>query len=155
MRPHHVGVTVRDLARSVEFYTAFLGAGPEVARIYDSAYTSEQVGYPGTVLDIAIFAIPGSDLRLELIQYLQPVGTPVDPETKNPGTWHLCFGSATLDEDFDRLVALGAAPRSRRPVLITSGPNEGKRVAYLRDLDGLTIELIEQPLPHDRTTGEH
>lgn len=147
MRPHHVGVTVRDLARSVEFYGAFLGVEPEVARIYDAPYTSEQVGYEDTVLDIAIFAIPGSDLRLELIQYLQPVGTPVDTETKNPGTWHLCFDSASLDADFDRLVELGATPRSSRPVLITSGPNEGKRAAYLRDHDGLTIELIEQARP--------
>jgi catechol 2,3-dioxygenase-like lactoylglutathione lyase family enzyme len=144
VRPHHVGVTVSDLARSVAFYTAFLGAGPEIANIYDSAYTAEQVGYPGAVLDIAIFAIPDSDLRLELIQYLQPVGAPVDTETKNPGIWHLCFDSTTLDEDFDRLVKLGATPRSERPVNITSGPNQGKRVAYLRDLDGLTIELIEQ-----------
>lgn len=148
MRPHHVGVTVSDLARSVSFYTAFLGVGPEIEKIYDSAYTSEQVGYPGTVLDIAIFAIPGTDLRLELIQYLQPVGQPVDTETKNPGTWHLCFDSAALDDDFDRLVALGASPRSDRPVLITSGPNQGKRVAYLRDLDGLTIELIEETAAH-------
>lgn len=144
MRPHHVGVTVQDLSRSVEFYRAFLGVEPEVAKIYDSPYTSDQVGYDGAVLDIAIFRIPGSELRLELIQYLSPVGTPVDTETKNPGTWHLCFDSAALDADFDRLLELGAVPRSPRPVLITSGPNEGKRVAYLRDHDGLTIELIEQ-----------
>lgn len=143
MRPHHVGVTVRDLGRAVAFYSAFLGVEPEVAKIYDSPYTSDQVGYPNAVLDIAIFRIPESDLRLELIQYLQPVGTPVDTETNNPGTWHVCFGSTSLDDDFDRLVGLGATPRSGRPVLITSGPNEGKRVAYLRDLDGLTIELIQ------------
>ncbi|MEO3930616.1 VOC family protein [Micromonosporaceae bacterium B7E4] len=143
MRPHHVGVTVGNLQRSVDFYSAFFGDRPEVARLYDTPYTSQQVGYLDTVLDIAIFKIPGSELRMELIQYLQPVGTPVDTETKNPGTWHLCLATSEIDHDFDRLVGLGATPRSDRPVLITSGPNTGKRVAYLRDLDGLTIELIE------------
>lgn len=139
-----MGVTVSDLARSVAFYGAFFDAEPEIARIYDSPYTSEQVGYSGAVLDIAIFRIPDSDLRLELIQYLNPVGAAIDVETKNPGVWHLCLETASIADDFTRMVALGGVPRSPEPVLITSGPNSGKRVAYIRDLDGLTIELIER-----------
>jgi catechol 2,3-dioxygenase-like lactoylglutathione lyase family enzyme len=144
VRAHHVGVTVSDLARSVAFYGGLFGAEPEIARIYDAPYTSEQVGYPGAVLDIAIFRIPDSDLRLELIQYLNPVGTTIDVETKNPGVWHLCLETASIADDFARMVTLGGVPRSPEPVLITSGPNIGKRVAYIRDLDGLTIELIER-----------
>lgn len=148
MKPHHVGVTVKDLAAAVTFYTQLFGAGPEVARKFDAPYTGVQVGYPGAILDIAIFRLPGSELRLELIQYLEPVGSPVDTETKNPGTWHLCLESGDFDADFAHAVALGATSRSDGPVLITSGPNEGKRVAYLRDPQGLTIELIEQASPH-------
>jgi catechol 2,3-dioxygenase-like lactoylglutathione lyase family enzyme len=31
------------------------------------------------------------------------------------------------------------------PVPINDGPNKGRRVAYLRDPDGVTIEFIEIP----------
>ena len=31
------------------------------------------------------------------------------------------------------------------PVAIDAGPNQGRRVVYLRDPDGITIEFIEAP----------
>ena len=143
MSLHHVGVTVRDLAVEVEFYTQLLGVKPSVRSLYQSAYTSAQVGYEGAILDVAIFQIPESSVLLELIQYISPAGTPVDIETKNPGTWHLCLQTADLQVEFDRMVGLGATPRSDGPVLITSGANTGRRVAYFRDPEGLTIEMLE------------
>lgn len=139
----HVGFTVRDLDAASRFYADVFGVQPDVRAIYDRPYTSEQVGYEGARLDIAIFRIPGSDVRLELIQYLSPVGTPVDIETNNPGTAHLCLVTDDLAGVFERMVALGATPRSREPVLITAGPNEGRRVCYFRDPEGLTIEILQ------------
>jgi catechol 2,3-dioxygenase-like lactoylglutathione lyase family enzyme len=139
----HMGFTVADLDAAAAFYERLFGAPPEVRRIYDAPYTGDQVGYPGARLDIAIFRIPGGDVRLELIQYLEPAGSPVDIETKNPGTAHLCLTADDLATEFARLTSLGARPRSAGPVLITSGPNEGRHVAYFRDPQGLTIEIIE------------
>ncbi|WP_433472454.1 VOC family protein [Spirillospora sp. CA-142024] len=139
----HVGFTVTDVEEAASFYRKVFGAEPIVRRVYDAPYTSVQVGYPDARLDIAIFRIPGSDGLLELIQYLNPVGVPVDVETKNPGTAHLCLNTDDLDAEYARLTALGATPRSAAPVEITSGPNEGRRVAYFRDPQGLTLELME------------
>ncbi|WP_141579076.1 VOC family protein [Actinomadura sp. WMMA1423] len=141
----HMGFTVADVGAAAGFYQRLFDAPPEVRRIYDAPYTADQVGYPGARLDIAIFRIPGSDVRLELIQYLEPAGTPVDVETKNPGTAHLCLTADDLDAEFARLSSLGARPRSAAPVPITSGPNLGRRVAYFRDPQGLTIEIVESP----------
>ena len=42
-------------------------------------------------------------------------------------------------------MALGARPVSEAPITITSGPNIGACAAYLRDPDGITIELFEVP----------
>lgn len=140
---HHVGFTVSDIKRSAEFYTALFGVEPFVRRVYEDDYTGLQVGYPGARLDIALFEIPGSGIVLELIQYLEPTGSQVDMETKNPGTAHLCLTTDDLAADFQRLVELGATPRSSGPVEITSGINQGLHVAYFRDLDGITIELLE------------
>lgn len=139
----HVGFTVADIDAATAFYRKVFDAEPVVRRVYDAPYTSEQIGYPDARLDIAIFRIPGSDALLELIQYLNPVGVPVDLETKNPGTAHVCLTTDDLDAEHARLAALGAVPRSAGPVLITSGPNEGRRVAYFRDPQGLTLEVLE------------
>jgi catechol 2,3-dioxygenase-like lactoylglutathione lyase family enzyme len=139
----HVGFTVEDIGRAADFYQRLFGYAPEVRRVYNAPYTAEQIGYRDARLDIAIFRIPGTDVRLELIQYLEPVGVPVDIETKNPGTGHLCLTTDDLDAEFTRLTSLGARPRSAGPVTITSGPNAGRRVAYFRDPQGLTIELLE------------
>jgi catechol 2,3-dioxygenase-like lactoylglutathione lyase family enzyme len=139
----HVGFTVADVDAAVAFYRKVFDAEPAVRRIYDAPYTSEQIGYPDARLDIALFRIPGSDALLELIQYLNPVGEPVDPETRNPGTAHICLTTDDLDTEHTRLTRLGATPRSTTPVHITSGPNEGRRVAYFRDPQGLTLEILE------------
>ncbi len=144
---HHVGFTVPDLERSVEFYSAVFGSEPFVKRVFDSPYTSIQVGYPNTRLYVALYHIPGSTVLLELIEYLNPTGEMVDLATKNPGTAHLCLSSTNLAEDFDRLVSLGAKPVSDGPVEITSGPNKGKCVAYFRDPDGITLEVLEMLNP--------
>ena len=139
----HIGVTVRDLDSAVTFYSAALGTAPVVRRVFDAPYTADQIGYPGAKLDVAHLPIPGGPIILELIQYLHPAGTPVDTETKNAGTWHLCMEVSDVGVEFDRLCELGAKPRSSAPVEITSGPNAGRQVAYLRDPEGLTIELME------------
>lgn len=140
----HLGFTVTDVSAATRFYEQLFGAPPRVRRIFDAPYTSTQIGYDDARLDIALFAIPGTDLHLELIQYLNPVGSPVNVETKNPGTAHLCLRADDLDAEFDRLVGLGAWPRSTGPVTIDSGPNAGRRVVYFRDPQGLTIEIMEE-----------
>jgi len=139
----HVGFTVADVDAEATFYGSLFGCEPEVRAIYDRPYTATQVGYEGARLDIAIFRIPGSDIRLELIQYLRPLGRPVDIETRNAGTAHLCLTSDDIEGVMARALALGATARSDGPVTITAGPNIGRRVCYLRDPEGLTIEVVD------------
>lgn len=143
----HMGFTVSDVEAEAAFYSALFGGDPEVRGIYDRPYTAAQVGYEGARLDIAIFRLPGSDVRLELIQYLHPVGRPVEIETTNPGTGHLCLSTDDIDGAMARATALGATARSDGPVTVTAGPNTGRRVCYLRDPEGITIELLEPVRP--------
>jgi catechol 2,3-dioxygenase-like lactoylglutathione lyase family enzyme len=143
----HVAFTVADVNAAVEFFGALFEREPEVRAIYDRPYTAEQVGYTNARLDIAIFTIPRSGVRLELIQYLHPIGEAADTETMNPGTAHICLITDDLEAMFDRIVALGGVPRSTGPVRITSGPNAGSAVCYVRDPQGLTIELLQRSKP--------
>jgi catechol 2,3-dioxygenase-like lactoylglutathione lyase family enzyme len=142
----HGGFTVADLDRSVQWYTELLGSGPVVRRRTDDDYIGELVGYPGCEMDYAYFQVPGGESKIELIQYLSPESATVDVETTNIGSGHVCLVVDDLHGEFERLREV-AVFRSAAPVAITAGPNEGGWVAYLRDPDGITIELLQRPRP--------
>ena len=142
----HVGFTVSDLDRSVAFYSALLGQGPHFRRRYDEPYISEIIGYPGCSLEIALFRLPGTEVELELLRYYEPPPGRVDLETYNAGNAHLCLTVDDWDAAYARLQGLGAAFRHDAPVRQTAGEFEGSATVYLRDPDGITIELYE-PVP--------
>jgi len=145
---HHLGFTVSDLDRSVEFYSRLLRVEPFLRRVYREEFVSEIVGYEGTVMDCAMFAIPRSGAILELLQYLEPPPGRVSMETFNVGNAHLCLVVDDLDEEYRRLVETGVELRSP-PVTVPSDieeePGRGGKALYLRDPDGITVELLELP----------
>jgi catechol 2,3-dioxygenase-like lactoylglutathione lyase family enzyme len=139
----HVGFSVSSLDRSIPFYTALLAEEPLLRKRWDVAYVGEILGYPGNVLDGAFWRLPGGTI-LELLEYEPPPGR-VDMETNNVGNAHLCLVTDDMDAEFERLRPVGAEFRSEAPVEIPWGPYRGGKACYLRDLDGISIELIELP----------
>ena len=118
----YTGIRVRDLERSVRFYTEGLGfrRGP--------AGRMEAGGQWQELLD------PETGRVLELNYY--PGGPPY---REGDELDHLGFRVDALDRTIDRLVALGA--RLRIPAFA-----EGTdRLAFLADPDGVWIELYERP----------
>ena len=142
---HHAGVTVADLERSLALYRDLLGL--EVVLAYDRTEPDigRIVGYPDCRIRIAFLRAPGDSARLELLQYLDPVGTPRSYESRDPGTGHVCFQVDDIHAIHARLVAAGIPRRSDEPVEITQGPNRGAFALYFRDPDGYTVELIQPP----------
>jgi catechol 2,3-dioxygenase-like lactoylglutathione lyase family enzyme len=140
----HIGFSVASLDRSIPFYTALLGEEPLLRKKWDVEYVGEVVGYRGLVLEAAFWRLPGGTI-LELIEYVEPPPRSVDLETYNIGNAHLCLVTDDMDSDFERLRPLGAAFRSERPVEIPWGPYRGGKACYLRDGDGISIELLELP----------
>lgn len=144
LRLDHVGFTVSDLDRSVAWYARFLRTDPlAVQKGWDAPYSAEMIGYPGCVIDWAYFALPG-DARLELVRYVVPEGAPVDMETFRIGNGHLCVEVDDLDAELERLRGF-ATLRTPAPVSIPTGPNAGGKGAYVRDPDGITIQLMQSP----------
>jgi catechol 2,3-dioxygenase-like lactoylglutathione lyase family enzyme len=140
----HIGFSVASLDRSIPFYTALLGEEPLLRKKWDVEYVGEVVGYRGLVLEAAFWRLPGGTI-LELIEYVEPPPRSVDLETYNIGNAHLCLVTDDMDSDFERLRPLGAAFQSERPVEIPWGPYRGGKACYLRDGDGISIELLELP----------
>ncbi|MDW5594102.1 VOC family protein [Conexibacter stalactiti] len=144
VRFDHVGFTVADIDRAVAWYTRFLQSEPlAVRKGWDAGYSAEMIGYPGCVIDWAYFALPG-DARLELVRYVQPAGATVDMETFRIGNGHLCLTVDDLGAELDRLRDF-ATLRTPTPVRIPTGPNAGGLGAYVRDPDGITIQLMQAP----------
>ena len=142
---HHVGISVAGLDRSLAFWEALLGKTARWRGVLDAPYLARITGYPGVRIQAALVELPGGVL-LELLQYVQPTDTPNDSATARPGNVHVCLRVDDLDEQWRRAVELGARPVSQAPVDITTGPNAGARAAYLRDPDGVTIELFQVPV---------
>jgi catechol 2,3-dioxygenase-like lactoylglutathione lyase family enzyme len=139
----HVGFAVFDLDRSIAFYNRLLEAEPILRKVWDVDYVAGILGYPKVTLDAAFWRLPGGSI-LELLEYVEPGPRRVDMETYNAGNAHLCLVTEDIHRDFKRLRG-HAEFRSEEPIEIPWGPYEGGWAAYIRDPDGISIELIELP----------
>lgn len=149
-RPHHTGLQIADLQRSLAFYQGILGFEVVFQWNPRAPYIGELVGYPEVDLHAAILRMPNSDVFLELLEYRNVERMPVDTATGNPGTAHVAFFVDDLDTLYADLRAKGVASVSP-PVTPTIGPNEGGRAVYMIDPDGIRVELIQSR----RTFGDY
>jgi catechol 2,3-dioxygenase-like lactoylglutathione lyase family enzyme len=148
-RPHHTGIQVADLERSLRFYRDILGFELVFAWNPRADYIRTLVGYPGVDIHAAILRMPNSDVFLEILEYRDVEKAPVDSRTANPGTAHLAFFTDDCDGLYAELTARGVASVSP-PVTPTIGPNKGGRAVYMIDPDGIRVEFIQT----SRTFGE-
>jgi len=142
----HVGYAVADLDRSIAFWQTLLGVPLLMRKTWDVAYVGGIVGYPNVVMEGAFFRLP-TGVVLELLEYKPPYASQgVDMESYQAGNAHLCLVTDDMEADFARLRAAGYDTfRSPGPIVIPWGPYTGGRACYLRDPDGISIELLEEP----------
>lgn len=119
----HTMVRVRDLDRSVDFYTRVLGMGEKQRKVLDRAdatlvFLEDDAGHHAIELT---FNHDGREYEL---------GTQFG---------HLAFAVENLDETARDLESFGIS-FSRGPYQVTEG---GSRIAFILDPDGIEIELIE------------
>lgn len=141
---HHVGISVADMDRALAFWSRFLGVEPISRRIVDAPFLGDLVGYPGAILEIAWLDLPGG-LSLELVRYEQPTESALPSGSAHPGAVHVCIGVRDLADALQRALDAGASLESVRPIEIPTGPNQGARHVYVRDPDGVSIELRQPP----------
>ncbi|HEY3116522.1 MAG TPA: VOC family protein [Chloroflexota bacterium] len=102
-RLDHVAISVRDLDRSIEFYSRYFGLEP-------------------------YFTQPGPAPHIKAIAYLRSAQGVVElmhvPEHRMAGGFHFCFVSDDFDVDFERLVADGVPVKSPPRAVAAREPSE-------------------------------
>ena len=122
---HHIAVICSDYQRSLDFYTRVLGL-----RVLAENYRAERQSYK---TDLAL----GNDYVIELFSFPSPPPRVTNPEAA--GLRHLAFEVDCLDDEIAELDKLGIVHEEVRVDELTQ-----KRFLFLKDPDGLPIELYER-----------
>ena len=138
---NHTSFTVSNLDRTIGFLRDCLGFEVLSKAPRDPALVSRITGVEGAEMMIAFIKAPGH--TLELIEYRAPATKgKVNARPCDTGFAHVAFNVDDVDAAVAATAQYGVKPISP-PVTIDQGPNKGRKVCYLRDWDGVTIELIE------------
>jgi catechol 2,3-dioxygenase-like lactoylglutathione lyase family enzyme len=141
----HTGITVSNLERSLAFWRDVLGF--EFShRAHQSGEMAEQItGVSGAEINLAVVKAPGGH-KIELLEYVAPLDRKKDVDLRPCGVGHVhvALTVENLDSILERIAASGWKAAGK-PQTLQSGPNAGKRVIYVRDPDGTTIEFMEIP----------
>ena len=144
---HHTGFTVSDLDRSLAFYRDQLGLEVIAQQEKQGGYLGEVVGYPDAHVRMAHLRVPGGKHVVELFEYFAPEGVhPSRIEPRDVGTAHLCFVVDDLPAAYEQLLAAGVDTFVSPPVLVDTGINTGGYGVYLRDPDGIVVEIFQPPV---------
>ncbi len=136
----HSGFTVTDAQRTAAFFRDCLGFEAAPPREAPAGALAPVVGIDDAQALIIYVSAPGH--MIELLEYRRPGSlTSAAPRPCDIGFAHLAF----LVDDVAAMVqkASGFGFRPARDIgHIPSGPHAGRRVVYLRDADGFTVELM-------------
>lgn len=139
---NHTSFTVSDVRRTLRVFNEVFGFETTSLAERDPAVIEAITGVEGAKTLIAYVRGPGHSI--ELIEYLAPRGrSAIKPRPCDVGFAHLAYDVQGVDELCGALSEMGVTPIAP-PVVITNGPNAGKKAVYLRDWDGITVELIGQ-----------
>jgi catechol 2,3-dioxygenase-like lactoylglutathione lyase family enzyme len=140
----HTGITVSNLERSLAFWRDVLGFELSHTAHQTGEMASEITGVAGAEIKLAVVKTPGGH-KIELLEYLAPPDrTDVDLRPCDVGSVHVALIVDDLDAILSAITASGWKAAGK-PQTLQSGPNAGKRVVYVRDPDGTTIEFMQRP----------
>jgi glyoxylase I family protein len=141
----HTGITVSNLERSLSFWRDVLGFELSHRAYQTGELAAEITGVPGAEISLAVLRAPGGH-KIELLEYLAPADRKqyVGLRPCDVGSVHLALTVDNLDAVLEKVAASGWKA-GRQPQTLKTGPNAGKRVIYVRDPDGTTIEFMQPP----------
>ena len=145
----HVSVTCADLEASIRFYRDLLHLPFRAQGEGDQAWLAQMTGLARARIRWAELDLGGGRI-LELVEFLEPRGEPVDGDLNAPGRGHIGLEVEGIEDLLASLAAAGVQVRSEPVRLTEPGEWFGVRSMYAEDPDGTLIELVDRS---DRTGG--
>jgi catechol 2,3-dioxygenase-like lactoylglutathione lyase family enzyme len=140
----HTGISVSNLERSLAFWRDVLGFELSHTAHQTGELAKEITGVTGAEIKLAVLKAPGGH-KIELLEYLAPPNRKhADVRPCDVGHVHVALLVNDLEAVLERIAASGWKAAGK-PQLLKSGPNAGKRVVYVCDPDGTTIEFMQRP----------
>jgi catechol 2,3-dioxygenase-like lactoylglutathione lyase family enzyme len=144
----HINLVVRDLERSVKFYTEVLGMRETKRAILRGEWIERIVGLAGVEAKVAYVVAPAGEPRLELLEYRSPSGDSFQAHSRpnTVGLRHVAFRVRSMEAALARLRDHGVPPLgepTRVPGGIVKHDAGEKCLVYFLDPDGVLLELAE------------
>jgi catechol 2,3-dioxygenase-like lactoylglutathione lyase family enzyme len=140
---HHVGLTVRDIQRSFEWYSRMFDIEPGSVSRGSGQALSDSLQVKDADLSFSMIEIGGT--RIEFLEYHHPPGRDFDRSNGDVGSAHICLQVSNLAAAYRNLIEKGAVFNGP-PITLDSGVFAGSTWAYLRDPDGIQLEIWESPV---------
>jgi catechol 2,3-dioxygenase-like lactoylglutathione lyase family enzyme len=137
---NHTSFTVADIDKSVEFWTHHLGFKAASVSPRQGSWQEEVTGIPGASLMVA--HLYGHGHHIEFIQYLQGAIAGAPQQPAQAAAAHVCLEVDDIQKTWAELMAAGATGQGRIAD-VSTGPVSGCFAAYIRDPNGIMIELLE------------
>ena len=136
----HVGVTVADLDRAIEFFTG-LGLELEGRMPIEGDFHDTVIGKSGARTEIAMLRPPGGGTALELSSFVRPDHEPGSPHAmaNELGLRNVCFEVDDLRLVLDQLAADGYGL-----VGAVGQVEDVWRMAYVRVPEWIIVSLAER-----------
>lgn len=132
---HHVGTTVRDLDRAVEFYCDVFDLS--VIAEFEVAGEAFETGVDIAGARARFAHLDAGSIRLELVEYTPTGDRSGTPQLNEQGAIHLGLEVDDLDAFY---ADLSADVETLSPPQTTE---TGTRILFVRDPEGNLIELLE------------
>jgi catechol 2,3-dioxygenase-like lactoylglutathione lyase family enzyme len=151
LRPNAVLHSVADLDRSVAFYREAVGLTMEPSPGLPTGVSPSigaAFGAPGATVRAATLSIPGSDVRLTLVQFSGVAVSPIRQRLQDPGSVKLIVRVRNIDAAFERVRdrVAGVYTEGGAPIK-PEGPAAVNTAVIMRDPDGYPLEFALQDTP--------
>lgn len=139
----HIGIVVRDLERSLIFYSDILGLKVYRKHLEEGSFIDQLTGLKNVKLEWVKLIIPKGGL-IELLQYHFPqdekaTSLPQPARSNALGCSHVALTVDDLEIVYSKIIANGYLAKSA-PIMTS---NKTAKILYCHDPDGVIMELIE------------
>jgi catechol 2,3-dioxygenase-like lactoylglutathione lyase family enzyme len=137
---NHTSFTVADMDSSVRFWTGMLGFKAASVSPREGRWQEEVTGIPGASLMVA--HLYGHGHHIEFIQYVAGAIAGAAPTPAVRGAAHVCLETDDIEQTWAALLQAGATAQGAIST-VTAGAVGGAKAGYIRDPNGILIELLQ------------